>query len=338
MGEGKKGQRRSRGSIQSAVQKSVRKETGKQGKAAKKASRWIGADKKIAEKRPRSVLDGSDDLMQKKAAEAKARKAAKAKARKEAAKAKAEKAAKGEDVPLGYMDRRRMKQRIDDTLGKSGATDPAAQADLAKMEAKKWIDEVKSKDTTKVLRNLNEVEWGNHVEFEGKKIIFTSEKGKDNAAELIKQLSVNETNVVPRKLFDSVNEIRFVRGANKHDPRWAIEYDDPDFQSLATGGSGRIQVYREESLPIGSFKHECGHNFAQKMWEITEPPPTSKYGAAQRIEAPVTEYGANSPAEDFADACEMYKSHGRYILKPRHQKLMDDFPHKFNALEELLGD
>lgn len=54
VGEGKGGQQRGRKAVEQAIDKSVAAETGEKGRDA---SRWTGADTKIAETRPKSVLD-----------------------------------------------------------------------------------------------------------------------------------------------------------------------------------------------------------------------------------------------------------------------------------------
>jgi Mlc titration factor MtfA (ptsG expression regulator) len=56
----------------------------------------------------------------------------------------------------------------------------------------------------------------------------------------------------------------------------------------------------------------------------------SEYGQAQQIEDPVSDYGTNNPAEDFAEACEMYTTDSEI--------LQEKFPAKFAALDKLLGE
>ena len=58
------------------------------------------------------------------------------------------------------------------------------------------------------------------------------------------------------------------------------------------------------------------------------PPADSVYGRAQRLEPPVSEYGAHDASEDFAEACRLFVME-KAALRKSH-------PLKYAALEELL--
>ncbi len=135
----------------------------------------------------------------------------------------------------------------------------------------------------------------------------------------------------PGKLVDATSEVIFTSLRNRNDAYWEKQYNIPDFESNATGGNGTTTIFSGRPIEQGTFDHEGGHNLARKLWGTTTPDPASEYGQAQQAEPPVSTYGANSPSEDFAEACKEYGSpHGRAMLKQH-------FPRKFAALQKILG-
>jgi hypothetical protein len=118
---------------------------------------------------------------------------------------------------------------------------------------------------------------------------------------------------------------------NKWDDHWGKEYNMPGFVSAATGGGKEgLTSYDSHPMDHRNFSHEAGHQFAFEKWGTTRPPADSDYAKAQAKEPPVSEYGANSPAEDFAEASRLYSSaNGR-------KELAAKFPLKHKALQELM--
>ncbi len=136
---------------------------------------------------------------------------------------------------------------------------------------------------------------------------------------------------VPPGLAAATKNVWITRQDNIADVKWAIEYNMPGFQSVATGGKGTIVVYHDTTMTQGVFTHEAGHNLAWAEWGSPHPPPYSFYGGAQKHEPPVTNYAKNAPAEDFAEACRLYcdtKTGGRNSLKTL-------YPRKYYELEKL---
>ena len=88
-------------------------------------------------------------------------------------------------------------------------------------------------------------------------------------------------------------------------------------------------VYNTD-LSVSTFSHEAGHNLAKKTWGNTAPSRhnLTDYANAQKAEKPVSSYGSNSSAEDFAEACKMFVT--------SQGNLFGKFPKKFRALNKLL--
>ncbi len=135
----------------------------------------------------------------------------------------------------------------------------------------------------------------------------------------------------PPKLTAATRRVFFTTQGNREDAYWKALYKNFG-ASTATGGDGDVMVYNGNSASADVMAHEMGHNLATSLWGSTYPPASSEYGQAQRAEKPVTEYGANSPAEDFAEACKMYADR----IGGEHDYLKKTFPKKFAALEKLL--
>ncbi len=144
--------------------------------------------------------------------------------------------------------------------------------------------------------------------------VFQWAAGAEHAAlRSIKTLKDN-WHTIPEPLRDVQSHVVFSTQRNKDDPHWEKVYNTPGFKSAATGGDGRIVAYDGGGLDAGLFAHEAGHNLATKLWGSTVPPATSEYGQAQQKEMPVSDYGANSPSEDFAEACRKYADNRVIVL------------------------
>lgn len=134
------------------------------------------------------------------------------------------------------------------------------------------------------------------------------------------------------KAFSTVNnKILFTAQRNSQDHVWEKAYGIQGFMSAASGGDGNIVFYNIDQKLVNvrqNFAHESGHNLATAVWGRTQPPPDSEYGMAQIQESAVSEYAANSPDEDFAEACKLYVSNKEYLIQ--------NFPKKFAALDKLM--
>ncbi len=162
----------------------------------------------------------------------------------------------------------------------------------------------------------------------GDTIIQYAKGGEEAALFFAAEMKSGEQKIPP-KLLSATQTVIFSTQKNAHDTHWEKTYGIKDFEARATGGDGNVVVYGGKRITIGLMAHESGHNLAAYKWGNTAPPASSEYGQAQLKEPPVSKYGASSPAEDFAEACKMY------VEDPN--KLADDFPLKYNALEKLLS-
>jgi SPP1 gp7 family putative phage head morphogenesis protein len=161
---------------------------------------------------------------------------------------------------------------------------------------------------------------------------------------------------MPQKLWEATDRIVFSTQDNKDDDHWRRTYanwSDKD-KSVATGGDGTICVYGGQVMNHTTWAHESGHNLAYKTFGSTFPAHGSEYEVAQRQERPITTYGTNSAAEDFAESCMAYASRAETAasykekLKRRetepllplayHTKLKHNAPLKFAAIARIMGE
>ena len=158
--------------------------------------------------------------------------------------------------------------------------------------------------------------------------VHWSAKAERRVAETL--LFLLRINRPPESMLKATDRIVFCNQGNKDDVNWRKIYSNFS-GSAATGGDGTTVIYKGKGIAASHIFHEMGHNFAYKKWGTMNP--GSRYAWAQRLEPPVTEYGKNSPSEEFAEACKLYAtdSHSRGSLKR-------DFPKKFNVLSGLLGE
>lgn len=171
------------------------------------------------------------------------------------------------------------------------------------------------------------------VEIDGVKFMYPPGKEKHVAETINSQIPPH--GAMPEKLWQANERVVYTTQKNNKDSYWEKEYNTPGFTSAATGGDGGIVVYNDRSMGSQTFAHESGHNLATKTWGSTDPPKDSKYGKAQSLEPPVTEYGAKSPGEDFAEACKMYSS-TLYRGHFSRARLESEFPNKYAAIQELI--
>jgi hypothetical protein len=152
-----------------------------------------------------------------------------------------------------------------------------------------------------------------------------SNETSDQAAETIVSILTKE---FPPILLQASKRIVFTTQKNKDDPKWRVLYNNPKHVTTATGEGGTICSYAGRGLTPGLFSHESGHNLASQLWGTATPPPDSEYGAAQKEEGPVSPYGGNSPAEDFAEACGLFMT--------ERQEFKQKFPKKYRAVGRIL--
>lgn len=144
---------------------------------------------------------------------------------------------------------------------------------------------------------------------------------------------------LPIELRGTLQRIDLVDWYNPDDAYWRKQYKNFT-SSWATGGNGTVTFYRNTKAEAAAndllytLSHECGHNLDRKhggsgwlsegkIWQDAMAADKKK----SSLEA-VTEYGKNSPHEDFADSCMLYVSNP--------SKLKSTFPNRYKIIRALL--
>jgi len=321
VGEPKRGQERGKPKVDRQIRESIKAEIPRKSKrsiaAQRRLSQWVGADKDIAKKRPKSILDTTTIVTKKKIAKKIIKKAPTKK-------------------PAPPIRKKAIKPKVPTEITKG-----MAQTELAAL--RKQVGFIKFHRMTrdfvrksKVSRKgfqyeaMANAEDMVSIEIGGIEYVFPDSESmfKRVVGDI---LFTAENELLPQQILATTKRIVYTLQPNRHDAFWAVQYNTPGFKSAATGGDGTIAVYNGKSVSQSTLAHESGHNFATKVYGTTTPKPGSKYGIAQQLESPVTPYGANSSSEDFAEAVKLYSKNevSRKAFKATH-------PKKFEALEELL--
>lgn len=323
LGEDTSGQKKSHAQVRKAIDKSIAAELPKTKKRTlaeqKKLTSWLGADKRIDKKRPKSILDGTETKIPKKPKTVKKKAAKKTATKKPPAKPN-KPVVKKPEPPKGIQKGMTLEQIQQIYDGKR-------HADVRK-DVLDFINNNKVERKGFTYQSLANPEDMISVELGGIEHVFPEQMAGGIADDFI--LRVLPYRRTPKILHEANQRIVYSIQANKDDAYWAVQYNKPGFVSVATGGDGTICVYHGSGLDTGTYTHESGHNLATKLWGSTHPDPNSEYGLAQKVEAPVSDYAKNGPNEDFADACKMYVIY--------HDKLKEQFPKKYEALKKIFGD
>lgn len=135
-------------------------------------------------------------------------------------------------------------------------------------------------------------------------------------------------------LWKSLAQIVISSKPNAEDKIFAQKYNDPEFESAATGGDGVIVLYQMGRLSYDRevMLHEHGHNVASVLWGDTVPSSRSNFSKAVREEPGwPTEYAKLSKEttgydhEDFAESFQLYMA-GDSDFKSK-------FPKRYKAIE-----
>ncbi|MBC7385689.1 MAG: hypothetical protein H7301_05955 [Cryobacterium sp.] len=148
----------------------------------------------------------------------------------------------------------------------------------------------------------------------------------------MKKMAVDCIKQLPLKNIDSVKMIRVNdRDSAETNAYWKSVYKN--FTMIAAlGGSGAIDIFpagydsfMHEFSRKGLIRHEYAHNVATKFFGGTMPP--QDYIDAALLDAvPVSDYGTNSFAEDFAEAHRIYiSSDGGAMNAPQRKKFKNRF-------------
>lgn len=112
---------------------------------------------------------------------------------------------------------------------------------------------------------------------------------------------------IPPALRGALKTIAVDDGANPTDAYWAEQYKTPNFESAATGGNGAATFWHgKKYLKQDYFLHEFGHVLGQTYSTKNAMQPDGWEEAIAADAKGITNYGNNSPAEDFAEAFWVY--------------------------------
>ena len=155
--------------------------------------------------------------------------------------------------------------------------------------------------------------------------------------------AVNIFNQLPSEVRSHVNEVTLLDYVNPKDDYWREQYTDFS-SSIATGGGGKITFYQNaDSTNIHDDKyvrdlyiHEAAHSMDRKFAPEGDTYFSNSSSWANAVESDrgisgltsPTEYGNNSPLEDFAESL------AAYYRDPNGFK--QEFPNRFAAIESIL--
>jgi hypothetical protein len=236
-------------------------------------------------------------------------------------------------------------QRLADELRERVASAPAATLRQAVQDLDEeqkrasvhtWIESRRTKNPVALKESgMGEEELFFRVTWEGIDFFFPDnpapEDGPGSAiTRQIERMAAAEK--YPRRLKAATRRVVLTAQPNQYDDYWAERYDLPGFRSAATGGrNATVHIYNAGTLSAQDLAHEMGHNLATHTWQSTAAPSSSDYAAAiASAEPPVSAYASASPAEDFAEAVELY-----YRNKAQ---LKATAPRRYAVIDRLLRD
>lgn len=193
-----------------------------------------------------------------------------------------------------------------------------------------------------------------------------SQAMKDEFEAFIKESQVALLDLPPH-LRGLQKSVAFLRQNNPVDDHWAKVYNKPDFKSAATGGKGHTAFWNTKPWG-GTMRHEFGHTLDDFASQTNQGSRQVKWGQAQTWDhshsathhmkaqevytghhplAPgtkgVTDYGACSPEEDFAESVRLYmKDQHDGVLAYSHPegielRFRDIYPGRARELDKLWG-
>lgn len=198
--------------------------------------------------------------------------------------------------------------------------------------AKAYLDKNRSSSPQpQMVHGMPESELMHHVEWQGIRWHYVdSEAGISSIANTWKELSLKD---MPKRLMAATKDVYFTSLRNKDDIHWEKTYGIKDFKSAATGGYGGICIYNGNYSYHGQIAHEMGHNLADAIYGDTNPAVKVQSAFNRAIlsgEKPITTYGQNSNAEDFAEAI-------RYTLESP-ERMQERCPQRFQVIRKIFED
>ena len=213
-----------------------------------------------------------------------------------------------------------MYRELNDILGNQDEAITLTQTILETLIEHRGIQEMTTINGIKI-KSLNNVNW------------FSS---GISIRQLREQLSS-----LPDKLKNFISEVIIYDVNNPADLYWEKTYDMRGFESGATGGSGKINIYHGNPINLkGTLLHEAGHNFdsslgwfsnADSRWKEAMELDSHRFGNQIGCSRYATRAfnSSGTRSEDFAEAIRQYFSMDSSIFHRR-------YPNRYRILRELL--
>jgi hypothetical protein len=359
-------QKRTKGEVDRAFKKSLKAE-GK--KDPLKESKWVGADKKIAKTRPKSVVT-PDTRERPKTPE---------KAIPQTKESRIQEAIDQVALELEALEEREnqlMKERRELPFGSERRQQITHEIrndirrERNRLEIKKRrvrVGTLSEKDIKKAVGTLSdfgeptatgitltEREINKQAESLGKlsihgmskeaevvgvevgDVLFIWEPDTSRAAAKTIANVFSSENDIPENLLSSVGQVVITNQRNEADARWAKRYKIPGFQSAATGGDGTTVIYNGSPLGVKSYSHEAGHSLADTLWNSTTPPSNSDFGQTQTVTKTgrIRKGNAVSTYGQSSAAEDFAETAGLFVVDPG--RLKQDHPEKYEAFKKLM--
>lgn len=192
-----------------------------------------------------------------------------------------------------------------------------------------WVKQKSSGETLRKEHGMTEPERMTSIEVGGVKFSYLADNpdALKTAAKTIKSTVLSK---IPVGLSKHTKEIILTSQRNKDDLYWQKIYKTGFFLSSATGGDGKIVIYRGNSADTETISHEMGHNLAKAVYGDPRPPNASKFFGVVNggKEPPPSDYGKSNVSEDFAESAKFYVK-SPLVFKRNH-------PERYKIIKDLI--
>lgn len=143
---------------------------------------------------------------------------------------------------------------------------------------------------------------------------------------------------MPEDMISSLDQIVIYPSRSKWDRQWAKDYNTPFFRSTAATDLSHetitVEIYPRGLIgdTTSALRHELGHVMSEKKYGTMDPPPVYLEAKAKDGNK-VSNYGENSPAEDFAEAMKVYIDTDGGTKNPAK---LEKFKNRFQEIDTLL--
>jgi len=142
---------------------------------------------------------------------------------------------------------------------------------------------------------------------------------------------------IPPGQLATIKQVEISPNANPSDAYWAQQYNDPTFESAATGGAGGVTTYAT-SIKLAQDRidsnliHEGGHTYQQELWKDAAKKEQWKAAMTSDPRSPST-YSDNAIEEDFSESMVMYSLSKGTKCEKLAKKM---FPGRYKLMDEMM--